>query len=380
MTRDVLMVLSSPLQYNSAPASRAHQLAKYLSKSGLGVTLLGRESAADSITGREVLTVKTKCSAGLFCNLTTLAKVLYKSAALLASKNTGTLFMRGYDLMPLMLVAKLLRKKVIYDFHGYAHKEQMVSNRKARAFITRFFDTACISMADHITVISNTLLKSMPERHRAKCIVLPNGVDLDNFSAANQKDVLGKYGLPSGVKYACFIGNWEAWIAIDEVIKSSVYLDDGVRLVIIGKGANIDKWRRKYSNITFCGRLAHKETLDVLSCMDICICPYSKVEIAKNKSYRKVLEYLAAGKPIIASNAPSKEAFLKEDVNAVLYESGSIKSLAEKINFLASDDAFRKTLGSNNKNLSRKFGWESVIEGSSLPQIIHKTTKQVRHA
>ena len=107
--------------------------------------------------------------------------------------------------------------------------------------------------------------------------------------------------------------------------------------------------------------------------MDVCLCPYSTQLIAKNKSYRKVMEYLAAGKPIVASDAPSREKFLEEGENALLYKAGDPESLAEKVKVILADNSLYERMSKNNFELARRFSWNEVINRSGLMEILRSS-------
>jgi glycosyltransferase involved in cell wall biosynthesis len=197
-------------------------------------------------------------------------------------------------------------------------------------------------------------------------LILPNGVDLQAFTADNDGNVLRHYGIPLDKKLAGFIGNWEAWLAFDDLLKSSEYLNDDIRLVVIGAGKGLDDFRALYSSILFTGEVPHHDAVSLLNKMDVCICPYSNHSIAKNKSYRKVLEYLAAGKPIVASDAGSKEVFLVDQENALFYETGDAADLAQKVSAIVADESISRKMSLANRKLAKKFSWEKVIAESGM--------------
>jgi len=164
---------------------------------------------------------------------------------------------RGYDLAPLFLLLKLWGRDIIYDFHGYAFKEQMVGGRRLRAKITRFFDWLALKLADHILVIREELCQDLPTNFQKKTLLLPNGVDLEEFAATEDENILARYSLPPHKKLVGFIGNWESWIAIEDILASAKYFDDKIKVVIIGAGRGLEEYKDTYPSILFTGRIAH---------------------------------------------------------------------------------------------------------------------------
>jgi teichuronic acid biosynthesis glycosyltransferase TuaH len=81
---------------------------------------------------------------------------------------------------------------------------------------------------------------------------------------------------------------------------------------------------------------------DYLSQMDVCLMPFKKIEFVKYMAPLKLLEYLAAGKPVVAvyrgveyefsefiKVADSKEAFVKAIAHALEEDRQNGESLAE---------------------------------------------------
>jgi glycosyltransferase involved in cell wall biosynthesis len=274
--------------------------------------------------------------------------------------------LRGYSLAPLFLLLRLWRKHIIYDFHGYSYKEQLVEGRPVRAQITHPFDWLTLKLADCILTIREELYQDLPLNFKKKTLVLPNGVDLEEFAAPENADILSKYHLPPDKKMVGFIGNWEAWIALEDMLESTKYFNDDIQLVIIGASKRFEEYKEAYPSIMFTGRVPHQHAIALLKKMDVCLCPYSTHLIAKNKSYRKVLEYLAVGKPIVASNAEGREKFLKEGENALLYKAGDPQDLAEKVKALLNDAKLYARMSHNNLELAKQFSWGEVINRSRL--------------
>ena len=143
--------------------------------------------------------------------------------------------------------------------------------------------------------------------------------------------------------------------------------------MIIGAGKGLERYRKTYPAILFTGSVPHRDAVALLKKMDVCLCPYSTQLIAKNKSYRKVMEYLAAGKPIVASDAPSREKFLTEGENALFYKAGDPVSLVEKVKVILSDEILYERMRRKNLELAREFSWSEVINRSGLIMILRST-------
>jgi len=72
---------------------------------------------------------------------------------------------------------------------------------------------------------------------------------------------------------------------------------------------------------------------------------------------RVLLEAMAAGKPIVASDVDGIPHYVRDGCNGLLFRAGDIDDLAEKLRRLLSDGALRERLGRNGLELARtKYG------------------------
>ncbi len=366
----VLIINTDEFRYNRAPSSRAWHISRELNSFGINTILVTKKATSDIITGENIIAIKPLLSRGFIGNLLFLLQVSGMVLRIISGARINSVIARGYSLAPLLFLLRLGRKHIIYDFHGYAYKEQLIEGRRARARITMPFDWLALKLADNILTIREELRQNLPPHFQKKTLLLPNGVDLKAFAAPEKENTLSKYHLPPNKKLAGFVGTWEAWLAFEDILESVKYLDDKIQLVIIGAGKRFEEYKDAYSSILFTGVVPHRDAVQLLKRMDVCICPYSTHTIAKNKSYRKVLEYLAAGKPIVASNAEAREKFLRETENVLLYKAGDPQDLAAKVKGLLNNEKLCARMSRNNLKLVKEFSWGEVINRSGLMEIL----------
>lgn len=375
----VLIICTNEFQHNLATPTRAWHISRELKHSGIDTIIVTQKATSDAIIGENIITIKPIISQGFFGNLLFLLQVSATVLRILFSAKINSVIARGYSLAPLLCLLKLWRKYIIYDFHGFSYKEQLVEGRCMRARITRPFDWLALKFADSVLTIREELRQDLSPDFQKKALFLPNGVDLKAFTAPGNADILNKYHLPPDKKVVGFIGNWEAWIALEDVLESARYFNDDVQLVVIGAGRRFEEYKEAYPSIMFTGRVLHQDAVALIKKMNVCLCPYSSHLIAKNKSYRKVLEYLAAGKPIVASDAGGREKFLKEGENVLLYKAGDSKDLMKKVKALLNDEKLYTRMSHNNLELARQFSWREVINCSGLLEILKADTTN-RHS
>jgi glycosyltransferase involved in cell wall biosynthesis len=73
----------------------------------------------------------------------------------------------------------------------------------------------------------------------------------------------------------------------------------------------------------------------------------------------KIMEYMAAGKGIVASTAPLHE-MIEHEVTGLRVAPADPKALADGINRLLEDDHLCNSLGENAGTCAKKYSWDQV--------------------
>lgn len=366
----ILIAIPSGFRLREAGATRAWHISRELNDHGIKTVIVARLAESDIITGKNIIVVKPLLKSGFMGNLLFLFQFAVVMIRTVINTSIDKIIVRGSVLSPLFIPLKLGGKYIVYDFHGYAYKEQLVEGRKFRARFTKFFDCLSLKLADHIIVIREELLQDLPLEFQKKTLMLPNGVDMAEFAFPEDKGILANFSIPQDKKLVGFVGNWEAWIAIEDILESAKYFNDSIKIVIIGEGRKFEEYKASYASILFTGMIPHKDAIGILKKMDVCVCPYSTEPIAKNKSYRKIYEYLAAGKPIVISDADSREKFLKYGENVLMYRAGDSEDLAAKVKLILNNDELYTKMSRNNLEIAKQFTWKEVIARSGLIELL----------
>jgi glycosyltransferase involved in cell wall biosynthesis len=81
---------------------------------------------------------------------------------------------------------------------------------------------------------------------------------------------------------------------------------------------------------------------------------YSRFDIYINGSFSEgmsntILEGMACGIPVIASDVPGNRAWLESDINAIFFQSDNAQQRSHKLTTLADDPARLKRMGNENR-------------------------------
>ena len=133
-------------------------------------------------------------------------------------------------------------------------------------------------------------------------------------SLMDQEQVKAELGLENSKKYVCFVGHLAAWQGVEFLIYASPLILEkcpDVRFLVVGDGAMKNKLLEITSELglsdkfIFTGRVPYESVPLYINAADVCVAPFIKERNSKiGLSALKTYEYLACGKPIVASSIP----------------------------------------------------------------------------
>ena len=181
----------------------------------------------------------------------------------------------------------------------------------------------------------------------SRLAVIPNGVDPFRFSSPKFQPP-GARGFTLG-----FVGTLKPWHGVPTLVDAFAELyreDPTTRLVVVGDGplrAWLEQSLERYgishaSRVT--GAMTPQSIPALLASMDAAVAPYA----ARPDFYfspLKILEYMAAGLPIVASRIGQIQELISDGETGLLCDPDDARSLAERLRRLRDDAALRFKLG-----------------------------------
>jgi len=175
----------------------------------------------------------------------------------------------------------------------------------------------------------------------------------------------------------CYCGAFKGWDGVEDLAMATKLVKEkkpGIKVLLIGEGLRLNAVRKLVKennlekNFVFLGRIPLKKVAENICRAKICVAPFnikncSEGEFEKYGFYfspLKIFEYLACGKPIVATDYPLIGAIVSHE-NGLLFEEGSPQQLAEKILQLLNAKNL-KEIEKNNREKAKRYDWEKVAK------------------
>jgi glycosyltransferase involved in cell wall biosynthesis len=179
--------------------------------------------------------------------------------------------------------------------------------------------------------------KLCPEIPGEKFLYEPNAVDIKAFDIKMIKEEARlKLSLPIHKKIAVYTGHLYGWKGVDTLAAAAKLLPEQFLVVFVGGTVgDVEKFKTVYgtiSNIIITGFKPHDEIPFWQKSADVLVLPNTAKEkiSAYYTSPMKLYEYMASGRPLIASDIPSIREIVDEQ-SAVLVAPDDAQALAQAI-------------------------------------------------
>lgn len=112
--------------------------------------------------------------------------------------------------------------------------------------------------------------------------------------------------------------------------------------------------------VSIVGELPHDEVLRLVRKADLCLFPFPKNYATEFIYPVKVLEYMGAGRTVIASDLPGVRRIIEDGRSGILVEPGNPRALADAMYDLWKSPELRGTLAANARAAAPKFEWGRI--------------------
>jgi len=249
--------------------------------------------------------------------------------------------------MAAILAGKACGLPVVYEIRAFwedaAVDHGTCREGDLRYRLTRAMESYVIRQADAVTTICEGLRGDIINRgvNPAKITVIPNAVNVDQFTLCQDKDptLLAELGL-AGKKVLGFLGSFYAYEGLDLLIKALpalLQVDADYRLLLVGGGPQEQALKTQIKAlglehaVVMPGRIPHQQVNAYYSLVDLLVYPRKGMRLTELVTPLKPLEAMAQGKLVLASDVGGHRELISHNNTGWLFRQDDVLDLIEQI-------------------------------------------------
>ncbi len=281
-----------------------------------------------------------------------------------------------YAAVPSVIAAFVNKKPLHYDWDDWEEKIFYDSCKPSfNAFIIgslfNILEKTLPNLADTVSVASSSL-KNLVLGFGKKddnIYLAPVGADLDKFRPdIDGSKVRSKFGIKGPL--VLYVGQLHGAQYVQLLIQAAKIVlssEPGARFVVVGEGfkkEGLESFVRELGltgKIIFTGAVSHDEVPVYIAASDICVAVFEDTPLVRCKSPLKIVEYMASGKPVVASDV-GEVTKMVGDAGRII-PAGDMQSLAKEILSLIRDEPLRTEIGRRaRKRAELNCSWSTAAE------------------
>ena len=206
-------------------------------------------------------------------------------------------------------------------------------------------------------------------------IVAPNGFEREAFEGEHDTSSLReRLGLPLERKIVCYCGNTYRGRGLEILVCAASRMPEVEFLIIGGREKDNALWcemarQEGTTNFRMEGFVAQQEVSSYLLASDVLVMPYSSrvtirdgTEAGKFTSPLKLFEYMAAGKPIVATGVPSVLEILRPGENSVVTPPDNEGEFIRALGLVLEDSELCARISEGARSDAVGYTWEKRVE------------------
>ena len=210
--------------------------------------------------------------------------------------------------------------------------------------------------AHGVVTVSDLLGEAVHRRYglpRERVFVVPNGVDTDRFRPMEPSAARRQLAWPAA-PWVVFVGNLVTWQGLDTLVRAAPEVIEGcgARIAIVGDGQMRSTLETLAENlgiadrVVFVGSVPYEDVPTYIGAASACVAPFTR---ARNEaiglSPLKVYEYLACGRPVVASGVPGISELLQRSGAGLLVPPDDSRALAATLREVLEDPTRAREMG-----------------------------------
>lgn len=201
----------------------------------------------------------------------------------------------------------------------------------------------------------------------SRITVIPNGVDLDRFAVDDREAVRASIGVPASAFVVGTVSrlspekNPEGFLRAAHAVRQQT---PAAEFVVVGDGPETDRLKAMASQMGFNGCIhwlgTRSDVPRLLSVFDVAMLTSWREGLSN-----ALLEYMAAGVPVVASDCGGNPAVVSHGKTGFLFPTGDVQRSVEYVMELHRNDGLRARLSQESRRqVKERFSMEALVRRS----------------
>ncbi|WP_421071155.1 glycosyltransferase family 4 protein [Pelotomaculum propionicicum] len=276
-------------------------------------------------------------------------------------------------------VTKALRKPFVLEVNGIIEDELLFRGININIIkMIRIMESFTFKLSDRMVCVTEGISKLLVNKYNVKeknVFVISNGVNTDLFHPIDKLECRKKLGLPEDDFIVGFVGTFAPWQglifllkAVKEIKEAGDEVSSNISFILVGDGEQEMTLRtlaREYgieSLVHFAGRVEYEEVVYWINAFDVAVAPFTRERNSLcGLSPLKMYEYLACGKPVIASDIEGIRDIVGVNKCGLLFNPNDVNELIGKIiNLYSNKDSFLNIGEVCSNYVKTNYSWRNI--------------------
>lgn len=240
--------------------------------------------------------------------------------------------------------------------------------------LTRKMEDFVVRRADEVTTICEGLRNDLIARgvSQSKITVIPNAVNLEQFSPITEKDEQLSAQLNVQDKVVIgFLGSFYGYEGLDQIVQAMPQIVEQIPnavFLLVGGGPQEENLKAQIQSlglqdvVIMPGRVPHDLVSSYYSLVDLLVYPRKPMRLTELVTPLKPLEAMALGKLVLASDVGGHKELIEDGKNGWLFNSSDVNALAEKcIEILNKQSAWPQTIAEGRRYVEKVRNWPNSV-------------------
>lgn len=287
-------------------------------------------------------------------------------------RRPDVVYYRWMDSPHPLWLARLLGARCVCEVNGEPIPDWSARSQGLVRILAHAAARWALTRCDRVVVLTEGLKELLVRRYGVRpewITVLPSGTDTRLFAPRDPAASCRELGLPQEPCVG-FVGSLYRYQGMSCLLDAMVLVKQAcpaVQLALVGDGEAAGELKEQAvrlglaSSIRWTGRVSYAQVPGWIGAMTVCVAPFRGDR--GETSPVKLFDYLACGRPVVASAIPSVVRMFGPDSGVQLVPPDRVQPLADAIIALLNDPARRAALGAQGRRfVEQRFSWARIVD------------------